>query len=118
MGLLGGFFLFLFSKSSVMLFILSVFKLSIKICLIELFSTAVLRLTGGFGSGWEEGVELGLASRTVTGSSRLSSPLSCPRGGAVTEGRVPAQSSVDIFISRNTNKGNIYLLVSSSEILV
>lgn len=36
-----------------MLFILLLFKLSIKICLIELFSTAVLRLTGRFGSEWE-----------------------------------------------------------------
>lgn len=54
MGLLGGFFLFLFSKSSVMIFILPLFKLSIQICLIALFSTAVLRLPGGFGSEWEE----------------------------------------------------------------
>lgn len=38
MGLLGGFFLFLFSKISVMLFIWLLFKFSIKICLIELFS--------------------------------------------------------------------------------
>lgn len=37
-----------------MLFILLLFKFLIKICLIELFSTAVLKLAGGFGSEWEE----------------------------------------------------------------
>lgn len=74
MGLLGGFFLFLFSKISVMLFILPLFKLPIKICLIELFSTAVLRLTGGFGSEWEErgGVR---ASKQNVSQKALACPL-------------------------------------------
>lgn len=74
MGLLGGFFLFLFSKSSVMLFILSLFKLSLKICLIELFSTAVLRLPGGFGSEWEE--RGGVRARKQNRHRKLRSVLS------------------------------------------
>lgn len=71
-----------------MLFILLLFKLSIKICLIELFSTAVLRLSVGLGVSGRKGAELELASRTC--HSKLW-PVPCPRRGTVTEESVFCQ---------------------------
>lgn len=101
-----------------MLFILPLFKLSIKICLIELFSTAVLRLTGRFGSEWEErgGVR---ASKQNVSQEALACPLhvAAHKEGQLLRGECCAKSSVDILISRNANKGYIYLAVSLSEIL-
>lgn len=118
MGLLGGFFLFLFSKISVMLFLLLLFKFSIKLCLIELFSTAVWRLAGGFGSEWEERGGVRASKQNVTHRA-----LACPlhtaahKEGQYLRGVCSTKSSVEISVSRNANnKGYLYLSVSLSEI--
>lgn len=118
MGLLGGFFLFLFSKISVMLFLLLLFKFSIKLCLIELFSTAVWRLAGGFGSEWEERGGVRASKQNVTHRA-----LACPlhtaahKEGQYLRGVCSTKSSVEISVSRNANKGYLYVSVSLSEIL-
>ena len=118
MWLLGGFFLFLFSKISVMLFIWLLFKFSIKLCLIELFSTAVWRLAGGFGSEWEErgGVR---ASKQNMPPRALPCPLhtAAHEEGQFLRGVYSAKRSVEISVSRKANKGYLYLSVSLSEIL-
>lgn len=101
-----------------MLFLLLLFKLSIKICLIESFSTAVLKLAGGFGSEWEArgGVR---ASKQNLSQKALVCPfhVAAHEEGELLRGERSAKSSGEKFVSRNTSKGYLYLSVSSFEIL-
>lgn len=69
-----------------MLFILPLFKLSIQICLIALFSTAVLRLPGGFGSEWEERGGVRASKQKCPRRLWLSSPSAALEEGQLLRG--------------------------------
>lgn len=111
-------FIFLFSKISVMLFVLLLFKLSIKICLIELFSTAGWKLPGGPGSEWEE--RGGVRAPKQNGCQQaLAWPVhtAAHKEGEQLTGVHSAQSSVEMLVRRNPNTGYLSSPVSPSEIL-